>query len=81
MDEFSIIIELVQSVGMWAIFAYLYVAEKRAHEKTRYEYRNDLREVAGLRARLLVPNISDVRPFDNDKKTALRVLLLFSYQL
>ncbi len=41
---------LVSSVGMWAVFAYLYINEKRAHELTRNRYYDDLRTIAGMSA-------------------------------
>ena len=52
MDELQFVIDLVQSLGMWAIFAWLYVREKDAHKETRKEYRDDLREIAGIRQTL-----------------------------
>lgn len=39
---------LVQTVGMWAVFAVLYIQERRAHDATRREWNGDLREIAGL---------------------------------
>ena len=52
MDEIQFAMDIVQSVGMWAIFAWLYIKEKDAHKMTRKEYRDDLREVAGIRQSL-----------------------------
>lgn len=47
------ILNLVQSAGMWVVFLYLYISEKKAHNETRKDYRNDLREVSGLRQNLI----------------------------
>lgn len=55
MEDFQLIGEignLLQGVGMWAIFAWLYVREKEAHAETRKDYREDLREIAGMRQNL-----------------------------
>lgn len=46
------LLDLVQSFGIWIVFMYLYINEKKAHEQTRVEYRQDLREIAGLRQNL-----------------------------
>jgi len=40
--------DLFSSVGMWAVFAYLFVQERKAHEATRRQHNEDLREIAGL---------------------------------
>jgi len=48
-EDVAAIFELIQSTGVWAIFMYLYLSEKKMHELTRIAYRNDLREVAELR--------------------------------
>lgn len=50
MDELQIILDVVQNFGLWAIFAWLYMAEKKAHNETRTRYFEDLREFAGIRA-------------------------------
>lgn len=55
MDDMQLISQignLVQGIGMWAIFAWLYIREKEAHRDTRKEYREDLREIAGIRQSL-----------------------------
>jgi len=39
---------LVQTVGMWAVFAVLYIQERRSHDRTRGLHNDDLREIAGL---------------------------------
>lgn len=43
---------LVQDFGIWIIFAWLYIQEKKAHQLTRDQYREDLREIANLRSNL-----------------------------
>lgn len=43
---------LIQDFGIWAVFFYLYVQEKKAHQLTRDQYREDLREIANLRQNL-----------------------------
>jgi len=50
MTELTIaqIADLVQSFGIWLLFAWLYIMEKQAHEVTRLQYRNDLRTWAGI---------------------------------
>lgn len=49
MDDFAQISNLIQDIGIWAMFAWLYVQEKKAHNQTRNQYREDLREIAGMR--------------------------------
>lgn len=51
-ELFTKLVDLAQSFGIWIVFMYLYISEKRAHEQTRLEYRQDLREIAGLRQNL-----------------------------
>lgn len=46
------IIDLIQQLGIWIIFAWLYLQEKQAHQATREQYRDDLREIASLRQNL-----------------------------
>jgi hypothetical protein len=43
------IANLIQDFGIWILFAWLYVQEKKAHNDTRVQYREDLREIAGMR--------------------------------
>lgn len=52
-SEIGAIVDLAQTFGTWAIFLWLFVNERSAHEATRKEYREDLRDVAGLRASLV----------------------------
>ncbi len=51
-EAVSIISDLASSVGMWAIFAYLYISERNAHNKTRKLWNEDLRDIAGLKPHL-----------------------------
>jgi hypothetical protein len=54
MDDMSIFMDFAQTFGTWAIFLYLFVQERKAHDETRREYRNDLRAVVGLRTQVSV---------------------------
>ena len=47
-DAVSIFMEVFSSVGMWAVFAYLFVQERKSHDLTRRQHNEDLREIAGL---------------------------------
>lgn len=44
----AIVTDLFSSVGMWAVFAYLFVQERKSHDETRRQHNEDLREIAGL---------------------------------
>lgn len=61
--EFQQLMDVVQSFGVWAIFAFLYWEEKKAHAATRQKYYEDLREIAGLRR-----NIDRVHTYNPDQK-------------
>jgi hypothetical protein len=61
--EVETLIQIVNSVGLWAVFFYLYLDERRSHQKTREDltlrehaardaHMSDLREIAGMRADL-----------------------------
>lgn len=52
MDDPQFLMEIVQSVGMWAIFAYLYLNERRHHDDTKKAYIEDMRDIAGMRPTL-----------------------------
>ncbi len=60
--EITQIISIMQDFGIWIIFAWLYVQEKKSHQVTREQYREDLREIANLRHNLSVaaPPKSDI---------------------
>ncbi len=46
------IIEVFNTIGMWAVFALLFYQERKAHESTRKMWVDDLRDIAGLKQRL-----------------------------
>jgi len=46
------LIEVFNSVGIWAVFALLFYQERKAHETTRKLWVEDLRDVAGLKQHL-----------------------------
>ena len=61
--EMDTLLQVVNSLGMWALFFYLYWDERKSHQKTRDElthreqaardaHMSDLREIAGMRADL-----------------------------
>ena len=61
----TFIADLFSSVGMWAVFAYLFVQERKAHDRTRRQHNEDLREIAGLTKPLTKPPpppLMDVSP-------------------
>jgi len=51
-ENITQILNIVQSAGMWVVFLYLYISEKKSHNETREQYRKDLREISGLRQSL-----------------------------
>lgn len=61
--EVQALLDMVQQFGIWIIFAWLYITEKRDHmqtrkdkdieiEKIRAAYLADIREMAGMRTSL-----------------------------
>jgi len=40
---------IIQDVGIWAVFLYLFINERAAHNVTRMAHMEDLREIAGMR--------------------------------
>ena len=46
------LIEIFNSVGIWAVFALLFYQERKAHENTRKLWVEDLRDIAGLKQHL-----------------------------
>lgn len=68
MENFDItqILELIGQLGFASVFLWLFVREMNSHERTREEYRRDLREIAGMRAeeRLLQEGTQPRRPVD-----------------
>lgn len=61
--DFAQIVNLLQDLGVWIIFAWLYVNEKKSHQHTREQYRADLREIANLRQ-----NLTRVQTYVGDAK-------------
>jgi len=61
--DFAQIVDLIQQLGIWIVFAWLYVNEKKAHQHTREQYREDLREIANLRQ-----NIGRVQTYVGEAK-------------
>jgi hypothetical protein len=55
MDELQGILGMVGDAGFWVVFAYLFINERKAHERTREAYRDDLRSAAGFGALLRHP--------------------------
>lgn len=50
MDDITSIMEIVGQFGFSSIFLWLFVREMNRHDTTRENYRNDLREIAGIRS-------------------------------
>lgn len=57
--EVQTLLDVIQQVGMWAVFAWLYISEKRDHAETRKSkdleierlraaHLADIREIAGI---------------------------------
>lgn len=55
MEELQAIASMVGDIGVWAVFAYLFLDERKRHERTREAYRDDLRSAAGFGALLRHP--------------------------
>lgn len=68
MDDIQIITSIIQDVGVWAIFAWLYIMEKRDHRETRMRHNDDLREIAGMRHQLVSRNnaLSNQNPISSN---------------
>lgn len=52
MDEFAIVIDLLREFGLWLVFAWLFVNERKSHDATRMSYFEDLRDLAGVKQSL-----------------------------
>jgi len=52
MDDLARALEIVSQFGSTALFLWLFLREMVAHERTRQQYLEDLREIAGMRANL-----------------------------
>lgn len=53
---------LMRDFGMWAIFAWLYVREKQAHNETIRHRIEDLREQAGYKSNWITPPLPPQQP-------------------
>ena len=73
--EIQALLDIIQQVGLWAIFAWLYVQEKRDHAETRRNlyaqleaakssHMADIREIAGMRQNLYSLNPQNSVPRD-----------------
>ncbi len=63
MDELQAIVGMIGDVGIWIVFAYLFIDERKRHEDTRQAYRDDLRATAGFGALIRHPAASmDTQP-------------------
>lgn len=51
-DLLTAITSVIQDVGIWAVFLYLFLDERKEHRLTQTRHQADLREVAGMRSRL-----------------------------
>lgn len=51
-DPILQITAIIQDVGIWAVFLYLYINERASHNATIERHMDDLREIAGLKASL-----------------------------
>lgn len=63
MDDIQTLLQAAQTMGLWIVFAWLYLDERKQHSKTRQDmsdrvraakdaHMSDLREIAGMRADL-----------------------------
>lgn len=55
MEELQSVIAMIGDVGIWAVFAYFFMDERKRHDETRKAHNEDLRDVAGLRTQLRHP--------------------------
>lgn len=49
LDPLLQLTNIVQDVGIWFIFAWLFVKEREAHNITRERHMDDLREISGIK--------------------------------
>lgn len=54
--EVQSLLDIIQQVGMWAVFAWLYISEKKDHNETR---KANALELSAARA----AHLSDIREF------------------
>lgn len=63
MEELQAVLGMIGDVGIWVIFAYLFLDERKRHETTREAYRDDLRATAGFGALIRHPaTLQDTQP-------------------
>ena len=55
MDDLTQIVDILSQLGYSALFLWLFIKEMRAHEQTRREHLEDLRDIAGMRSNLSQP--------------------------
>lgn len=58
-SDFSILVDVFYKLGTWAIFAWLYIQERNAHNLTRAQHLQDLRDLIGFSDRLRPPREPD----------------------
>jgi hypothetical protein len=56
LSDISVLMDTVANFGFSFVFLWLFVRELIQHQKTREDYRADLREIAGLRQSLRMTN-------------------------
>jgi 2-iminoacetate synthase ThiH len=63
MDDIQTLLQAAQTMGLWLVFAWLYLDERKQHNRTRQDMSDrvraakdahmaDLREIAGMRVEL-----------------------------
>jgi len=55
----NMVSSILREFGLWAIFAWLYIQEKKAHNATKRHYIEDLREQAGYKSNRLIKSPQD----------------------
>lgn len=51
-DPILQITQVIQDVGIWAVFLYLFINERTSHNVTREKHMEDLREISGMKPAL-----------------------------
>ncbi len=59
MDELQTMAAIAGDIGVWAIFAYLYLDERKRHTACREAHRDDLRTFAGMSVHVERPSQLD----------------------
>jgi hypothetical protein len=54
-SDYAALVDIFYKLGTWAIFAWLYVQERRDHNATRAQHLQDLRDLIGFSDRLKPP--------------------------